>query len=42
MKYVLMNQNGELEEYFPEKYLERALQAILTHEFKDSPEVKAI
>jgi bla regulator protein blaR1 len=42
MKYVLMNQKGKIEEYFPENYLERALQAILTHEFKDSPSANAI
>lgn len=42
MKYVLMNQNGELEEYFPENYLQRALEAILTQEFKDLPSANAI
>jgi hypothetical protein len=42
MKYVLMNPNGELEEYFPENYLQRALEAILTHEFKDLPSANAI
>ncbi|MCH6234250.1 M56 family metallopeptidase [Cognataquiflexum rubidum] len=42
MKYVLMNPNGELEEYFPENYLQRALEAILTHEFKDFPSANAI
>ncbi|MCS4433198.1 M56 family metallopeptidase [Aquiflexum gelatinilyticum] len=42
MKYVLMNQKGELEEYFPENYLQRALEAILTQEFKDLPSANAI
>lgn len=42
MRYVLMNSNGELEEYFPENYLQRALKAILTHEFENSPSTKVI
>lgn len=42
MKYVLMNQNGELEEYYPENYLQRALEAMLTHEFENSPSTKVI
>jgi hypothetical protein len=42
MKYVLMNPNRELEEYFPENYLQRALEAILTQEFKDLPSANAI
>ena len=42
MRYVLMNSNGELEEYYPENYLQRALEAILTHEFENSPSTKVI
>ena len=42
MKLVLMNQNGELEEYFPENYLQRALEAILIHEFENFPNSKVL
>lgn len=42
IKYILLFPNGELDQYFPENYLNRALESMLTYEFENYPKKNAI
>ncbi|MCL6259904.1 hypothetical protein M3O96_12440 [Aquiflexum sp. TKW24L] len=42
IKYILLLPNGELDQYYPANYLNRALESMLTYEFENYPKKNAI